>query len=126
MFLTLATSRLTASQVQHRCNDLKSLEYMLLYFLRGCLLWQSIKTTNQKQKKKLILTKKKKTSIENLCKSLSREFDTYFKHVYFCSFDEKSRYFYLYRLFRSLFVCQDFDHDYVFDWTILKFKMASQ
>lgn len=89
MFLTLATQRLTAFQVQHRCDDLESLGYMLLYFLRGYLLWQGIKATNQEQKEELILTKKEKTSIEDLCKSLSREFDAYFKHVYSCGFDEK-------------------------------------
>lgn len=112
--------------MQHRCDDLKSLEYMLLYFLRESLSWQDLKITNQTQKKKLILKKKKTISTENLCESLSWEFAAYLNYIRFLDFDDKSKHFYLRKLFRALFVRESFDHDHVFDWTILKYLMTTQ
>lgn len=124
--LTLASQRLTDTQVQHRCDDLKSLEYMLLYFLRDCLSWQGLTVANQKQKKKLILTKKKTISTKDLCKNLSWKFATYFDHIRSRDFDDNPQYFYLRKIFRDLFVRESFEYDRVFDWTILKYLMTIQ
>lgn len=88
MFLALATRRRTVSQVQHRCDKLESLEYMLLYFLQIQNLWQGLKAANQEQKKAPILRKKEEISIRDLG-PLPREFDAYFEHVFSCSFGEK-------------------------------------
>jgi hypothetical protein len=56
-----------------------------------------------------------------LFKDILEEFKKYFKHVHSLRPDETPNYTYLYRLFRNLFRRSSFKHDYVFDWTELKF-----
>ena len=98
---------------------------MLLYFLRGSLPWQGLKVTDQTQKEELILEKKKTISTGDLCEGLSWEFAAYFDYIRSLGFDDKPKYSYLRKLFRALFVREGFDHDHVFDWTILKYLMAT-
>ncbi|KAK3178842.1 hypothetical protein OEA41_000979 [Lepraria neglecta] len=112
--------------VQRRSDDLESLGYMFLYFLRGSLPWQDLPAANQQQKEELILAKKETISIEDLCEGLPAEFGAYFDHVRSLGFDDRPRYSYLRRLFRVLFIRQGFEYDFVFDWTILKHLMATQ
>ena len=108
-------------QVQNRCDDLESLGYMLLYFLRGSLPWQGLKASNQDQREELILEKKKTISAEDLCEGLPRGFASYFAYIHSLEFDDKPKYSYLRKLFRDLFAREGFDNDKVFDWTILKY-----
>jgi len=72
------------------------------------------------------LAKKETTSIGDLCEGLPREFDAYFDHVRSLGFDDKPHYAYLRQIFHALFVRQGYDHDRVFDWTILKYLMTIQ
>lgn len=55
---------------QSRKDDLESLGYILVYFLKGSLPWQGIPVKNEKQKYKKVLEKKLNTSIEKLCQDL--------------------------------------------------------
>ena len=111
--------------MQDRCDDLESLGYMLLYFLRGSLPWQGLTAKDHAQKDGLILEKKKTISTKDLCRDLPKEFLTYFDHIRSLGFDERPVYAYLRKIFRSLFIQEGFDHDYVFDWTILKYLMGT-
>ena len=99
---------------------------MLLYFLRGCLPWQGLTAMNQEQKEGLTLANKQTIKTEDLCEGLPREFAAYFDHVRSRGFDDKPQYAYLRKIFRALFVRLGFDHDHVFDWTILKYLMTIQ
>ena len=117
----LASYRLTPSQVQHRCDDLESLGYMLLYFLRGSLLWQGLMATDQTQKEELILEEKRRINTEDLSEDLPQEFAVYFDYIRSLNFDEKPKYSYLRKIFRDLFVREGFDYDHVYDWTILEY-----
>ena len=101
--------------MQRCCDDLKSLEYMLLYFLRGSLLWYNLIIIDQTQKKKLILKKKRRIDIKNLCADLFQKFAIYFDYIRSLDFDEKPKYFNLYKIFRDLFVRERFDYDYVYN-----------
>lgn len=99
---------------------------MLLYFLRGSLPWQGLKTIEQTKKDELILEKKKTISTEELCRNLPKEFETYLDYIYSLDFDETPSYSYLRKIFRNLFVREGFNCDYVFDWTILEYLRLRQ
>ncbi|KAH9785323.1 Casein kinase 1-like protein 9 [Citrus sinensis] len=106
---------------QSRRDDLESLGYVLMYFLRGSLPWQGLKAGTKKQKYDKISEKKVSTPIEVLCKSYPSEFVSYFHYCRSLRFEDKPDYSYLKRLFRDLFIREGFQFDYVFDWTVLKY-----
>ena len=62
---------------QSRRDDMESLGYVFMYFLRGSLPWQGLKAANKRQKYERISEKKMNTPIETLCNghpSASRRF----------------------------------------------------
>ncbi|KAG4945137.1 hypothetical protein AAZX31_15G025400 [Glycine max] len=109
---------------QSRRDDLESLGFVLMYFLRGSLPWQGLKAGTKKQKYEKISEKKVSTSIESLCRGYPSEFASYFHYCRSLRFDDKPDYAYLKRLFRDLFIREGFQFDYVFDWTILKYQQS--
>ncbi|XP_020223414.1 casein kinase 1-like protein 2 [Cajanus cajan] len=109
---------------QSRRDDLESLGYVLMYFLRGSLPWQGLKAGTKKQKYEKISEKKVSTSIESLCRGYPSEFASFFHYCRSLRFDDKPDYAYLKRLFRDLFIREGFQFDYVFDWTILKYQQS--
>ncbi|KAL8160883.1 hypothetical protein V2J09_012372 [Rumex salicifolius] len=109
---------------QSRRDDLESLGYVLMYFLRGSLPWQGLKAGNKKQKYDKISEKKVSTSVEALCRGFPPEFASYFHYCRSLRFDDKPDYGYLKRIFRDLFIREGFQFDYVFDWTILKYQQS--
>ncbi|XP_004510406.1 casein kinase 1-like protein 2 [Cicer arietinum] len=109
---------------QSRRDDLESLGYVLMYFLRGSLPWQGLKAGTKKQKYERISEMKVSTSIESLCRGYPSEFASYFHYCRSLRFDDKPDYAYLKRLLRDLFIREGFQFDYVFDWTILKYQQS--
>ncbi|KHG04851.1 hypothetical protein F383_30273 [Gossypium arboreum] len=109
---------------QSRRDDLESLGFVLMYFLRGSLPWQGLRAGTKKQKYDKISEKKVSTSIEALCRGYPSEFASYFHYCRSLRFDDKPDYSYLKRLFRDLFIREGFQFDYVFDWTILKYQQS--
>ncbi|XP_073031996.1 casein kinase 1-like protein 1 [Primulina eburnea] len=109
---------------QSRRDDLESLGYVLMYFLRGTLPWQGLKAGTKKQKYEKISEKKVSTSIESLCRGYPTEFASYFHYCRALRFEDKPDYAYLKRIFRDLFIREGFQFDYVFDWTILKYQQS--
>ncbi|KAH1195030.1 Casein kinase 1-like protein 6 [Glycine max] len=95
---------------QSRRDDLESLGYVLMYFLRGSLPWQGLKAGTKKQKYDKISEKKMSTSIEVLCKSYPSEFVSYFNYCRTLRFEDKPDYSYLKRLFRDLFIREGLIH----------------
>ncbi|MBA0725258.1 hypothetical protein Golax_021855 [Gossypium laxum] len=109
---------------QSRRDDLESLGYVLMYFLRGSLPWQGLKAGTKKQKYDKISEKKMLTPIEVLCKSYPSEFTSYFHYCRSLRFEDKPDYSYLKRLFRDLFIREGYQFDYVFDWTIRRYPQV--
>ena len=62
---------------QSRRDDMESLGYVILYFIRGSLPWQGLKATSKKQKLELILEKKETITTKDLCDGLPKAFATY-------------------------------------------------
>jgi len=80
---------------QGRRDDLESLGYVLMYFLRGSLPWQGLHATDKKHKYDLISEKKMSTPVETLCQSFPQEFVLYLNYTRSLRFDDKPDYAYL-------------------------------
>jgi len=111
---------------QARRDDLESLGYIFMYFLRGSLPWQGLKAQTKKQKYDRISEKKMATPVETLCKGFPSEFPVYLNYVRSLRFEDKPDYQYLRKSFRDLFVREGYQMDYVFDWTIKRIHEQMQ
>ncbi|XP_057442898.1 casein kinase 1-like protein 3 isoform X2 [Lotus japonicus] len=109
---------------QSRRDDLESLGYVLMYFIRGSLPWQGLQAATKMQKFEKLCQTKLSTSIEVLCKSYPMEFSSYFHYCRCLKFDQRPDYGFLKGLFRDLFTRKGYKSDYLFDWTILKFQQT--
>eukprot|EP01102_Stenamoeba_stenopodia_P002062 TRINITY_DN1182_c0_g2_i1.p1 TRINITY_DN1182_c0_g2~~TRINITY_DN1182_c0_g2_i1.p1 ORF type:complete len:408 (-),score=60.55 TRINITY_DN1182_c0_g2_i1:203-1426(-) len=105
---------------QSRRDDLESLGYVIMYFLRGTLPWQGLKANNKKQKYDRISEKKLATPVEVLCKGYPAEFATYLNYARSLRFADKPDYAYLRKLFRDLAIREGYQFDCVYDWAIVK------
>ncbi|RLN24782.1 casein kinase I [Panicum miliaceum] len=109
---------------QSRRDDLESLGYVLMYFLKGSLPWQGLKAGTKKQKYEKISERKIATSVDALCRGYPTEFASYFHYCRSLRFEDTPDYLFLKRLFRDLFIREGFQFDYVFDWTIIKYQQS--
>jgi len=107
---------------QSRRDDLESLGYVLMYFIRGSLPWQGLKANTKKQKYERIMDRKMSTSTEQLCKGYATEFRSYFEYCRSLRFEDRPDYAYLKRLFKELFYRKGFQYDNMFDWTLLNLQ----
>ncbi|KAJ3202196.1 serine/threonine protein kinase, partial [Entophlyctis luteolus] len=107
---------------QSRRDDLESLGYVLMYFMRGSLPWQGLKAATKKQKYDRIMEKKMTTPADHLCRGFPNEFVAYLNYTRSLRFDDKPDYSYLRKIFRDLFVREGYHYDYVFDWTVVKYQ----
>jgi len=101
---------------QGRRDDLESLLYVLLYFLKGSLPWQYIKPNNDKDMDELIMEKKFNIPVETLCKGLPPEFETFLNYCRNLRFEDEPDYDYLRGLFSTLFKNSGYKWDYQYDW----------
>lgn len=109
---------------QSRRDDLESLGYVLMYFIRGSLPWQGLKANTKKQKYERIMDRKMSTSTEQLCKGYATEFRSYFEYCRSLRFEDRPDYAYLKRLFKELFYRKGFQYDNMFDWTVLNLQQG--
>lgn len=110
---------------QSRRDDLESIGYVLIYFLKGSLPWQGLKAKNAQKKYRLILEKKQQVSIAQLCQGCPSQFAEFLAYTRSLKFDAKPDFPYLRKLFRDLYHAQgcanvgklwdwdDIDSDYV-------------
>jgi len=105
---------------QSRRDDLESLGYVFMYFLRGALPWQGLKAGTKKQKYDRIMEKKMTTPTDLLCRGFPNEFAVFLNYCRALRFDDKPDYSYLRKLFRDLFNREGYQYDYVFDWSVVR------
>ena len=103
---------------QSRRDDLESMAYVLLYFLRGSLPWQGIKVKAKENRYKKILVKKKETSSDELCETFPEEFKYLVDYTRNLGYTENPDYEKLRQNFVVLVkekMCRNFD--FIYDWT---------
>ena len=101
---------------QGRRDDLESLAYILLYFLRGSLPWQGLKVNNKENRYKKICEIKKKIPSSELCKGFPKEFEDFINYIKNLEFTEVPDYEYLRQLLKNILEKSNNKIDYYFDW----------
>jgi serine/threonine protein kinase len=104
---------------QSRRDDLESIGYMLLFFLRGKLPWQGLKGSTKSKRSTGIFNVKNNISLAQLCEGLPNEFLLYMKYCRLLRFYQKPDYDLLRNLFIVLFKNRKYDLDYIYDWNIV-------
>jgi len=117
---------------QSRRDDLESLGYILIYFLKGELPWQGLKAKTMKEKYEKIMEKKISSSIETLCKgfpgkllnltSMIDEIPAFIHYTRDLKFDDRPDYGFLKRLFKTMFEKEKLEFDNEFDWLNTKIE----
>ena len=107
---------------QSRRDDMESLGYVLIYFLKGSLPWQNMKARDIKEKYNKIKDRKSLTKIEVLCKDLPEEFAEYMTLIRKTRFLDKPDYSQFRNMFKKLFTKLGYVLDYEYDWDLLQNK----
>jgi len=105
---------------QSRRDDLESIGYVLVYFLKGGLPWQGLKAKSATKKYKLIMEKKQSITIPALCQGCPSQFAEYLAYCRSLKFEAKPNIAYLRGMFRDLFRTQGYTNNNSsldWDWT---------
>lgn len=101
---------------QSRRDDLESIGYCLIYFLKGKLPWQGLRAENKLEKYDKIRKVKESTKIWELCSDLPHEFYMYIFYVRNLGYDDWPNYEYLKDLFKELIKKNGWREDSIYDW----------
>ena len=103
---------------QSRKDDLISIGYMIIYFMRKKLPWQQFnKVKNEIEKYIKIYRMKKELKPELLCQGLPQEMVHYMRYVLHLGFEEEPDYKYLKDLFKSILREKNENYDkLLFSW----------
>lgn len=105
---------------QSRRDDLESVGFILIYFLRGSLPWQGLQGKTKNDKYDRIKDKKVATTIESLTRGLPEEFNLYLQYCRNLKFEERPDYNYMRKIFKDLMYKRGHDYDYQYDWVLKK------
>jgi serine/threonine protein kinase len=101
---------------QSRRDDLISLGYMIIYFIKGNLPWIGIKSKNIKEKINRIKEKKIEVTPNILCQNINFNIQSFFDYVLKLKFSETPNYEFLINLFLEDLKIHNFNNDLIFDW----------
>ena len=102
---------------QSRRDDIESLGYIMVYFMKGKLPWQGIKARNTEEKYEKIKDKKISISLEELCEGLPEDFITFIQYARELEFEERPDYDYLKNLIKIMSEENQLTFDYnQLDW----------
>ena len=107
---------------QSRRDDLESIGYMLIFFLKKKLPWQGLKGSTKSKRSSNIFNVKNSTSLEKLCEGIPREFLLYMKYARILKFKQEPDYNLLRDLFINLFRKEKYKMDLIYDWNIIAKK----
>jgi len=101
---------------QSRRDDIEGIAYNLIYFAKGKLPWQGVKTKNKKEKHKKIMEFKEEYKEDKLCEGLPEEFPTLLKYARKLDFEEKPDYKNIKIMFQQLILTCGQQMDWKYDW----------
>ena len=101
---------------QSRRDDLESIAYIIMYFLRGNLPWQGLKVNKKEDKFKKILEKKKEVTSAQLCLEFPHEFEIFLDYIKNLDFTEVPNYDFLKNLLLKIMDKNNIQNDFYFDW----------
>ena len=103
---------------QSRRDDLESVGYVLLYFLKGKLPWQGLMIKNKEERYNKIMEMKRDITSEELCKDCPEEFKKYIDYVRKLEYEQDPDYDMLKNIFKDLLKQNGFEFDYFYDWNV--------
>lgn len=103
---------------QSRRDDLESIGYVIMYFLKGSLPWQGVDIKSREEKYRRIYEIKMNTQVSELCEGYPEELATYLNYTKALGFEEQPDYVYLRKLLKDLYVRLGFEYDYLYDWIV--------
>ena len=101
---------------QSRRDDIEGIAYNLIYFAKGKLPWQGVKTKNKKEKHKKIMECKEEYKEDKLCEGLPEEFPNLLKYARKLDFEEEPDYKNIKIMFKQLVLSSGYRMDWKFDW----------
>ena len=97
-------------------DDLESVGYILIYFLKGKLPWMGIECKDKNEKIKKICIRKIETASNDLCVGLPKEFIEYIDYCKNLEYDQVPDYTMLKNLFLKILRNEKEKFDYIYDW----------
>ena len=103
---------------QSRRDDLESMSYVLIYFLKGYLPWQGLKVKVKEDRYKKILEKKKEINSEKLCEDLPSIFQIFVDYTRNLEYLEEPDYDKFKNIFFN-YVTNELNEtfEFLYDWT---------
>lgn len=108
-------------QEQARRDDIESIAFVMVYFLKGELPWQGVPAVDKDEKYKKIKEKKIDTPITELASGLPHQFLRFFELVRNIGFEDAPDYIALRTLLAEMFSEKNYQNDFEYDW-ITKMK----
>ena len=101
---------------QYKKDDLESLAYMLVFFIKGELPWQNLKAKSRKEKYTKIYQKKKHTVNSELCNFLPDEIKNFVSYILNLNQKQNPDYSKLMNLISNLMKKYGYINDLQFEW----------
>ena len=105
---------------QGRRDDLESIGYIIMYFIRGNLPWQGLKINKNEDRYKKICDKKKATSAKELCEGYPQQLENFINYTRNLKFMEVPDYDYLRNLLKEIIYNENSEIDFFYDWCKVK------
>lgn len=99
-----------------RRDDLESLGYLMIYFIKGKLPWQGIPADTKEDKYEKIGDMKETYDLHRLCEGVPVEIYNFLAHVRSLDFKEKPNYHFLRSLLVNTFNRMGYNYDCHYDW----------
>ena len=110
-----SVNSLRGYQVSRR-DDIESVAYILIYFMKGSLPWEHIQGKTKADKYTKIFELKNFIPPENLCKDLPNEICEFLKYTKSLDFEQEPDYTYCISLFNKALKNMGYSNDLLFSW----------